>query len=363
MLPDEALDSTAVEAGSGETVVTPDGEIIDCGVATLAPEVARRCHDVPVSAERVDDELNPAQRQVMDVLAAGPEGRPRFEPELQEELLAELESGIASAAARHSGGRALWVSKYPISQVLSCEGKWMAERDEPFAYDVSTARGQVAHKAIELGVFWRDDEPPLTLINEAINRLGRQDNALADFLIHLEEGDRSELVGTANDKVAKFFECFPPMHPKWRPVPEASMRRELCDGTVVLAGKVDLTLGFARGFEAGKVIIDLKTGSVSPHHPEDLRFYALIELLRLGVPPRRIATYYLDTGYLHVEDVTPDLLRSASRRVTHAINRMVELVEDGAEAKLVPGPPCRWCAVLDMCDVGKSSVSEFDEFA
>ena len=335
----------------------------ELGSLALNDEVERRCNDGAVNPAALDGELNQAQQQIMDCLGTGPEGRPTFDVTLAEELRLDLETALGPAAARHRGDRALWVSKFPLAQVLGCEGKWMAERDLPFAYDVSTARGQVAHKAIELGVFWRDEEPPLTLVHEAMNRLGRQDNSLAEFLITMNEGDRSELVAAANEKVAKFFECFPPMNPKWRPVPEATMRAELCDGRIVLAGKTDLTLGFARGREAGKVIIDLKTGSVSPHHPDDLRFYALVELLRLGVPPRRLATYYLDTGHLHVEDVTEDLLRSAARRVIDGVTRMVELVEDGEEARLVAGPPCRWCPVLDMCDVGKTSVSEFDEFA
>ena len=65
-----------------------------------------------------------------------------------------------------------------------------------------------------------------------------------------------------------------------------------------------------RGFPPGKVLLDLKTGGFGPAHRDDLRFYALVETLRLGVPPRLLATYYLDAARLQQEAVTEELLRS-----------------------------------------------------
>ena len=82
---------------------------------------------------------------------------------------------------------------------------------------------------------------------------------------------------------------------------------------IVLSGKPDLTLGQPDGTVAGKVIIDFKTGGFSPSHREDLRFYALLEALRI-LPPRLLATYYLDQGRVHSEEVTHDLLLSAAEQ-------------------------------------------------
>ena len=62
---------------------------------------------------------------------------------------------------------------------------------------------------------------------------------------------------------------------------------------------------------AGKVLVDLKTGGFAPSHRDDLRFYALVETLRLGVPPRLLASYYLDGGRLQQEPVSEDTLRGA----------------------------------------------------
>ena len=44
------------------------------------------------------------------------------------------------------------------------------------------------------------------------------------------------------------------------------------------------------------LIVDLKTGLRYQGHADDLRFYALVETLRIGVPPFRVATFYLDTA-------------------------------------------------------------------
>ena len=65
---------------------------------------------------------------------------------------------------------------------------------------------------------------------------------------------------------------------------------------MILRGKVDLALGRATGTQARVLIIDFKTGQVRSAHAEDLRFYAVIETIRVGVPPFRLATFSLDSG-------------------------------------------------------------------
>ena len=82
------------------------------------------------------------------------------------------------------------------------------------------------------------------------------------------------------------------------------MRAELGGGRIVLSGRVDLVLGRTVGLVAGKAFVDFKTGSRFPGHVDDLRFYALLETLRLGVPPFRLASYYLDQGDIVSEDVS-----------------------------------------------------------
>ncbi|HEX9259147.1 MAG TPA: hypothetical protein VF855_06385, partial [Acidimicrobiales bacterium] len=126
---------------------------------------------------------------------------------------------------------------------------------------------------------------------------------------------------------------------------------------LVLSGKVDLTLGLSRPEAANKVIIDLKSGNPSPLHRDDLRFYALLETIKLGIPPRMLATYYLDAARPQPEDVTVDLLWSAARRAVDGARAIIELGEGRRPVKR-PGPPCRWCPVSAECPEGQAFLAD-----
>ena len=112
-------------------------------------------------------------------------------------------------------------------------------------------------------------------------------------------------------------------------------------------------IGRPSGDESRKVIIDLKTGRPSPKHRQDLGFYALLETLARGVPPRKLATFYLDASEAQVEDVSERLLRSAVRRTLDGINAIVELEAEGRPPVRRPGSSCRWCPLADTCPDGR----------
>ena len=93
------------------------------------------------------------------------------------------------------------------------------------------------------------------------------DTSLGDWLQTIDEGDRADLRCEAVDRVSSFLELWPPLKPQWRPDARAECGADLLDERIHLAGKVDLSVGFAEGMRAGKVLIDLKTGGFSPHPP------------------------------------------------------------------------------------------------
>jgi CRISPR/Cas system-associated exonuclease Cas4 (RecB family) len=133
------------------------------------------------------------------------------------------------------------------------------------------------------------------------------------------------------------------------------------DGPIVLSGKVDLVLGRPVGTESRKVIIDLKTGRPAHRHREDLRFYALVETLRTGVPPRRLASFYLDVGQPVIEDVTPAVLRTAVRRTLDGVNALIELTVEGRVPVKRAGLTCRWCPLNETCDEGLAYLAGGDD--
>jgi len=305
--------------------------------------------------------LNPAQLEVRAMLGAARAERPEFPAGLRHVLRERLEEGLRPVVEHLDGTEEVFLSKHTLSQVHGCEVRHLAEQDAPFAWSVPVARGQVAHKAVELSVHWRGEPAPLDLIDEALARLEEGDGTFAEWLQGIGEGERAELRNEANDRLCAFLECFPPLKKTWIPRAESRLRADLCDGRVVLQGKVDLTLGRAEGLVAGKVIVDLKTGGVSPAHTEDLRFYALVETLRLGVPPRRLASYYLDQARLAPEDVTVPLLEAAAERVVAGVEKLVELRHGLRPPVHKPGPACRWCPALADCEPGRRHLAARDE--
>lgn len=307
-----------------------------------------------------EPELNPAQQEVLDLLGAAPDERPSFSPTLRSVLLAELEDSIADLAPEMSPDDPLFVSKHALSTVHGCEGRHMAERAKEFAWTAPMARGSVAHKAIELSVHWRGPVDPLRLVDEAIARLEQGTDGLADWLATCSETDRAELRALANERVATFLECFPPLKPAWMPVTEARLRTTLLGGRVVLSGRTDLSLGRPEGTTARKVIIDLKTGGQSTSHLDDLRFYALMETLRLGTPPRLMASYYLDAGRAQPEAVTEGVLRAAVARTADGIRKLHELAVGTRAPVFRPGWNCRWCPTLETCEIGRAHLAGDD---
>jgi len=343
--PDEPVDPTNV-AGDGEGTDASDGP-------------------PPGPAEPT---LTATQRDVLDQLGASTSKRPTFDPQLGRRIRAHLEDALRQLLDGEGDhppvDRAqlpLWVSKHHLALVHSCEGRYLAGLDEAFEWRVPIAVGTVVHRAIELGVFWDGPTTPRLLVDEAIESLTSATDSIGDWLYALDEAGRAELRGRAVELYSAFEETFPPLRSQWRPVTEARLRADLHDGDVRLSGKVDLTLGQAHGDVAGKVLIDFKTGSVLPHHLDDLRFYALLETLARGTPPRLLATAYLDSGRLRTEAVTPDLLAAAVRRTTDGIAAVVALRLGGDEPTLSPGPYCRWCPAQPTCETGQRWLAESED--
>jgi hypothetical protein len=317
--------------------------------------------------------FNPAQREVLEVIGAPRSAWPTFPAELRRELRDELESGLAPVVERldeqaagdgdggggDSGGApaTLYLSKHLLSGVLGCEARFVHEDAAGFpGWSVPLARGTVAHRAIELSAHTRGGLEPLELVDEAMARLERTETSLAEWLQRLSDTERAELRSGVNDHVAKFVEAWPPLRAAWRPVTESSWRVELHGTRVVLSGRADLTLQRAEGLVARKVVVDLKTGGFSPSHLDDVRFYALLEALRLGTPPRLVATYYLDSGRFVSEPVTEPMLWSAVARVVGAATRLVELRSPApTEPVYRPGPACRWCPLVDGCAAARGA--------
>jgi len=276
-----------------------------------------------------------------------------LDAELHRELRDEMEEVLAPLAETIAPGERVWVSKHALTTIHGCEAHHVAGRGD-FEWSPANARGIVAHRAIEVMVNYRGDPNPPDLVDEAISRYeADDDSSIGRYLASLAEFDRADLRGQAVNLVARFQDCFPALKSSWRPRAESRVHVDLLDGRVRLSGKVDLTLG--RPGE--KLIIDLKSGFPAPAHREDLRFYALLETLSLGVAPRKVASYYLDAAQAQPEDITEAVLRTAVRRTAEGVRRMVAVEGAGEPPAVRPGPQCRWCALQTTCEPGAAALA------
>jgi PD-(D/E)XK nuclease superfamily len=274
-----------------------------------------------------------------------------FDEEFVTELRETAHEEIAHFADRLDGNT-VFVTKHTLAAVFSCEAQFVGRRDD-FEWSPSRARGQVSHRAIQLLLSWRGEPTPAALVDDAIARLIDEERGLSPWLGGLGEGDLADLRSKCNDHVTKFMECFPPLDPRSRPVTESSTQWPV-DGPILLRARADLTMGRPVERESRKLIVDLKTGRVVARHREDLRFYALVETLSRQVPPRRLASFYLDSAQPVVEDVTEGLLRSTLRRTLDGINALIELQVEDRPAKRTAGPQCRWCSLAADCPDGQA---------
>jgi hypothetical protein len=295
-------------------------------------------------------DLNPIQRSVFDALRV-PEGWTPLPDTLVEQLEAELTSGLAALDTLFTRDEPLRVTKRAMATIHGCETHHVEEKKSAFAWSLPTVRGTVAHKAIELLLNWRGDPVPALLADAAIESLINNPRESAGiFLAQLPDSDLAELRGMIVDTVTNYLESFPPLKPQWRPVVEHSARYTMFDESIVFSSRADLVIGTA----GRKVLIDLKTGQLTPTHRDDLRFYALVETLRSRQPPRSLASFSLDAARLDVEEVSEGLLRAAVRRTIDGVTLMADLVTERREPTRRAGFQCRWCPLNDSCEEGVS---------
>lgn len=293
----------------------------------------------------------PAQQRVIDLLGRHHDDAPVIEPTLAEELRAELDERLEPVIDLLPNGDDLFVNKTQLSSHAACPGLWRARTESTFSWTIPAVRGTVSHKAIELTLNWRGEVEPARAVDAAVSHLLDDEYSSAGrYLRTLTTVDLAELRANSVEFVTAFEECFPPLKARWRPVIDGRSRAELCEGRIILGGRPDLTLGQALG--GGKVIIDLKTGAPHRHHVDDLRFYALVDTLRVGLPPRRLATVYLDSGQPVAETVTTGVLEAAVERVVQTVTAMIESRWGTGPTPLRTGPSCGWCPARQTCTAG-----------
>ena len=290
------------------------------------------------------------QRRTIDQLLDVGDGR-AFAPDLERGLREAIERGIEGVL--DGSTQPLVLSKEPLNDLDRCEGSFHADLSgerPPFEHSAASATGTLAHRAIEVDVAAGHAVEPDRVVELASERLGR-DRRFALYWDGLDQVERAELAMQALRSLVQFRASFPPVHAFRRalaPVSELWLESPFANGLVTVRGRVDLVLNPARTGRATRVLIDLKGGRARSEHPEDMRLYALLYTLRTGVPPVRVATFFLSSGEWMLEDVSDSTLEHAADRVVAAAGSASRRAR-GDPPRLVPGPHCARCPVRDRC--------------
>jgi hypothetical protein len=298
-------------------------------------------------------DLTPAQRRTRDELI-GLGRAHEFDPDLASAIRRRLEDGIRAAGLARAQGPPIWLGKSRLNDLQRCQGLFQARllrEGPPFEYGDRTAAGALFHKAIEIDIATERAFDPRSVCERAATGLGAANSAFEQFWSGLDGFGRAELTADAGRHLVLFRDSFPPLERRWSPQTEFLLRCHLAGGRVVLSGAPDLVLGRTR-----RLVIDFKSGGAWPEHPEDMRFYALLILLRTGVPPYRVATFLLDSGEWQPEDVTEETLGRATDRVLAGAGAAAALAA-GDAPDLTGGWHCGRCPRRLTCPAASTDAS------
>jgi hypothetical protein len=297
--------------------------------------------------------LTDPQRRTLDRLI-GQQERPVFAADLPERLAGRIRDGLSDLVLEPP----LWLGKEKLKDHDRCPGLFDAKVSgagaaAPFEHGERSATGVLLHTAIEVEVGVRDELDAHALAAKAADRLVTREERFAEFWERTEPVERDLLLMETVRAIELFRASFPPLRElrgELTPMTEFRAKAELFAGGLVLSGKIDLILGRQAKDDpaARRLVIDLKSAGAHPEYVEDLRFYALLLTLRLGVPPYRVASFFLDSGEWQAEDVTEETLGRAVDRVVDAARTAAGL-GDGRALELNPGPWCGWCPVAETC--------------
>jgi hypothetical protein len=98
---------------------------------------------------------------------------------------------------------------------------------------------------------------------------------------------------------------------RWLPRTGERICAPLAGGRVELRARADLVLGAPAEATASVCLVGVAPGAPGTADARGRRFLALVETLRSGAPPFRVATYHPEAGGLVAEDVTEAMLKSA----------------------------------------------------
>jgi hypothetical protein len=266
-------------------------------------------------------DLAPARDEVLSLLRNGSGRRPRFDPGLAGGLRAWLEDGASDLVAARGedapplflGPRLMWGE--------SASTPDPAVELESTPYSIELVRSCLVRALFRQMVTTGEVGDPL---NDALDSL-RVDPGRVDLVRQVDEmttETRAALASSLTTHVTHLVNLTPRFAAGWLPRTNDRVAIPLAGGRVVLSGVFDLLVGAPVAHTATLCALGLTTGGRWAQARTALHYLALLETLRSGTPPFRIALLHSAAGRFGVEDVLEEHLRSI---VSHVAVRLSTL--------------------------------------
>jgi hypothetical protein len=267
-----------------------------------------------------------ARDEVLALLREGSERRPRFHPGLAGGLRAWLEDGASElVGARGEDAPPLFLGPRLLWSGAGSPGD--PSMRDPDPYPMRLVQSCLVRSLFRQMVTTGRVGDPMA---DALDAL-RVDPGRRDMVRHIDELDgerRAALASELATHAAHLVNLTPRFAPGWLPRTDDRVAIPLAGGRVVLCGVFDLLVGAPRPGTATLCAVGLTTGGRWAQARMALHYLALLETLRSGTPPFRLALLHSAIGRYGVEDVLEEHLRAV---VSHVVARLCGLARAGTD--------------------------------
>ncbi len=245
--------------------------------------------------------------EVLALLRGDAAARPRFDPGLAGGLRAWLEDAAYDVVATR-GEHAPPLFLGP-RQLLG----FPEERRHDDTVTDHLVLSRLVHTLLRQLVHTGEIDDPLADAVDGLRASGA--DAAVRHVESLPEAARANLAETLALHARNLSRLVPRFAPGWMPRTDDRVAIPLGGGRVVLHGVFDLVVGLPQPRTASLCALGLSTGGPWASERRSLHYLSLLETLRSGTPPFRLALLESATGRYGVEDVREEHLRAVASHI------------------------------------------------
>jgi hypothetical protein len=250
--------------------------------------------------------------EVLALLRGGDGARPLFDPGLAGGLRAWLEDA-AFAAGSDRGAGPLLLGPHRVLGSTGGPGGAADGDDGVPSHELVLSR--VVHALFRQLVNVGTIDDPLDDALEALRAEGERSGEVVRHIESLAEAARAALGEVVSLHADHLMALVPRLASGWLPRTDDRVSVPLAGGRIVLQGVFDLLIGVPATGRASLCAMGVSTGGPWPRERRALHYLALLETLRSGTPPFRLALLESASGRYGVEDVREEHLVAMASHV------------------------------------------------